>query len=492
MSIITQLNEVAFSNSRFDKAIYLIQKLLTKRTSKTMYRYGGAKGYDEFVKSKSGPGTGVLFLIKGGAAVRFNWEKKRSKSVAITSIDYWNEYVSDKRADKTMETTNFNTVVLVNLIAQLIKQPSAKKLKLEENTVGGEWDSLNEGKWKRTSLANFHTLAMNMFGKSDLTQKELYTIRDDTGFSPPSIIFDNHIEGTKPKVFRIPESDNVQISKGEREESVGEEKAIQNGVARADGVTVDELFEELEGMATMFRDGFVRSLLVTGGGGTGKTYTIVQILNQGGYKEGEGYKKLSGKISPMGLYTELFISREEEDMLVFDDIDSVFGSEESRNILKAALDTTGDRTITWKSPLTVDLSGLEGDEYEEELALIGDKIKTGQEVKLPNRFDFKGRVLFISNLPENKIEQAIISRSMHIDVTLSSQEVFDRMEVIMQHIEPANGQKVSIEQKQELLDELRATAKRHPNKYYSMRNFVKGLNIISSGTPDWKRYIKRT
>ena len=59
--------------------------------------------------------------------------------------------------------------------------------------------------------------------------------------------------------------------------------------------------------------------------------------------------------------------------------------------------------------------------------------------KMPSEIEFKGGVIFISNIPKDKMEQAIISRSLTIDVTLSRGEMFERIELVLDNINPGDG-----------------------------------------------------
>jgi DNA polymerase III delta prime subunit len=49
---------------------------------------------------------------------------------------------------------------------------------------------------------------------------------------------------------------------------------------------------------------------------------------------------------------------------------------------------------------------------------------------LPRSFNFEGRVIFISNMDQSKIDQAIRSRSMMIDLSMTKAQKIDRMEHI--------------------------------------------------------------
>ena len=50
------------------------------------------------------------------------------------------------------------------------------------------------------------------------------------------------------------------------------------------------------------------------------------------------------------------------------------------------------------------------------------------EVKLPNKIPFKGKMIFISNMPSEKIDQAIMSRSLFVDVKLTNQDKLARLQ----------------------------------------------------------------
>ena len=89
---------------------------------------------------------------------------------------------------------------------------------------------------------------------------------------------------------------------------------------------------------------------------------------------------------------------------MFDDCDAVLKDPVALNILKSALDSYGKRIISWNADMRDD--------------------------DLPRSFNFEGRVIFISNMDQDKIDQAIRSRSMMIDLSMSMDQKIDRMEFI--------------------------------------------------------------
>jgi hypothetical protein len=54
---------------------------------------------------------------------------------------------------------------------------------------------------------------------------------------------------------------------------------------------------------------------------------------------------------------------------------------------------------------------------------------------LPRSFNFEGRVIFISNMDQDRIDQAIRSRSMMIDLSMTLDQKIDRMEHIAKSAE---------------------------------------------------------
>jgi len=89
------------------------------------------------------------------------------------------------------------------------------------------------------------------------------------------------------------------------------------------------------------------SLLLMGEAGQGKTQGVVDTLNDSGIK----WAGIKGSTSAIGIY-KFFYDHKDHDVIVIDDSDAVFESEEAGNILKAAMDTQPERKITWSKQNT--------------------------------------------------------------------------------------------------------------------------------------------
>ena len=89
------------------------------------------------------------------------------------------------------------------------------------------------------------------------------------------------------------------------------------------------------------------SLLLMGEAGQGKTQGVVDTLNESGVT----WAGIKGSTSAIGIY-KFFYDHKDHDVIVIDDSDAVFESEEAGNILKAAMETHEQRKITWSKQNT--------------------------------------------------------------------------------------------------------------------------------------------
>ncbi len=89
------------------------------------------------------------------------------------------------------------------------------------------------------------------------------------------------------------------------------------------------------------------SLLLMGEAGQGKTQGVMDTLNASGVE----WTGIKGSTSAIGIY-KFFYEHRNHAVIVIDDSDAVFESEEAGNILKAAMDTHPERRITWSKQNT--------------------------------------------------------------------------------------------------------------------------------------------
>ena len=118
----------------------------------------------------------------------------------------------------------------------------------------------------------------------------------------------------------------------------------------------------------------------------------------------ERYGVVKGASSAIGLYKTLYEYAERGSVLVLDDCDTVLYDETSLNLLKAALDSGKKRKLSWLS----------------DSALL-------RREGIPDSFEFKGSVIFITNLKfeatRGKLKEhlnAILSRCHYLDLTMDT------------------------------------------------------------------------
>ena len=195
------------------------------------------------------------------------------------------------------------------------------------------------------------------------------------------------------------------------------ETAVAAAVEKSNRYDINTRFGFVEKLVNMVATGVQPSAVITGEGGLGKTYTVTKTLEANGYKDisdlaefqvgsiintRKCFTTVKGYSTAKGLYRTLFENN--KSIIVFDDCDAVLKDPVALNLLKGALDSYGKRIISWNADM--------------------------KDEDLPRSFEFTGRVIFISNMDQDKIDQAIRSRSMMIDLSMSLDQKIDRMEFI--------------------------------------------------------------
>ena len=215
--------------------------------------------------------------------------------------------------------------------------------------------------------------------------------------------------------------------------------------------TINQKFDILTNLTTMVVNDFTPSLVITGQGGLGKTHSVTKTIENNELTEYQ-FIFFKGYSTARGLYNALYDNNGK--LIVFDDCDSILEDKVAINILKSALDSYDKRTLTWMAKMS------KNDEY-------------------PQQFDFTGRIIFISNKSKNSIDQAILSRSLTVDLTMSSDEKIERMSFVLDRILP----EYEIEVKQEALEFL---SENKTNDNINFRTLIMISKIRKAFSDNWK------
>jgi len=213
----------------------------------------------------------------------------------------------------------------------------------------------------------------------------------------------------------------VKRSKREHLEYVirkASKESVDSTPVKESRFSINERFGFVSDMVAMLASGAQASVVVTGPGGLGKSFTVTKALVDCGMqdvslledfavgtilKTAKTFRVIKGYSTPKGLYRTLYENK--DGVIVFDDCDSVLKDATSMNLLKGALDSYSRRIISWRADI--------------------------KDEDLPTSFEFKGRVIFISNLASSNIDQAIITRSMAVDLSMTNKQKIERMQHLL-------------------------------------------------------------
>lgn len=249
-------------------------------------------------------------------------------------------------------------------------------------------------------------------------------------------------------------------------EIVGESQKVE--AAKDAKFNINARFGFVEQLVSMVADGVQPSAVITGQGGLGKTFTVTKTLETKGYKDisdlaefqvgtvlnaRKCFKMVKGFSTAKGLYRTLFENN--KGIIVFDDCDAVLKDPVALNVLKSALDSYGKRIISWNADF--------------------------RDEDLPRSFNFEGRVIFISNMDDGAIDQAIRSRSMMIDLSMNDDQKIERMAHIAESEEfMPEYDKTIVRDALELIKELKTEAKE-----ISLRTLI-SVSKVRASNSNWK------
>ena len=217
----------------------------------------------------------------------------------------------------------------------------------------------------------------------------------------------------------LPEVIRINVNTIEDLEFTGGQPMVPEVVARAAELVetddqvmdrIEQRFDILDQMTMATIAGDVRAMIVVGPPGVGKSYGVEKQLEKSGlFDKLSGrkikYEVIKGAMTPIGLYCTLYKHSDPNNVLVFDDCDSVFQDDVALNILKAALDSGKKRRICWNS----------------DSAML-------RREGVPDAFEFKGSAIFITNLKFDHLKskklqdhlEALQSRCHFLDLTLDT------------------------------------------------------------------------
>jgi len=239
-------------------------------------------------------------------------------------------------------------------------------------------------------------------------------------------------------------------------------------------------FEILKDMTKAVKAGDVRAMIVTGPPGVGKSFGVEEVLAKDDLFNTLGERKpryeiVKGAMSAIGLYSKLYQFSDAKNILVFDDCDSILLDDIALNILKAALDSSKKRTISWNTDSR--LLRSEG---------------------IPDKFEFKGGAIFITNLKFENVRSkklqdhlsALESRCHYIDLRMDT----DREKILRIQQIVKDGMLDSYELEDIAKDEVVKFINDHRGtmRELSLRTVLKVADLRKSFPANWQNMAKVT
>lgn len=245
---------------------------------------------------------------------------------------------------------------------------------------------------------------------------------------------------------------------------------------------IAEKFNVLEELSSGVIAGNLRSLIVTGPPGVGKSFGIEKQMQKSSIfdylaENKIRYKFIKGVISGIGMFVQLYKYSDSGNVLIFDDCD-IWEDQDAINILKGALDSKNVRRISWSKDSRI-----------------------LREEGIPNTFDFKGSVIFITNNAfdskrSGKIKphlDALKDRSLFLDLTINTES--DKMHRVKQVHRDADGglfAQYNFEngEGEEILEFMWKNKDRL--RELSLRTCLKIADLVRHSPSDWRNLAKHT
>lgn len=253
--------------------------------------------------------------------------------------------------------------------------------------------------------------------------------------------------------------------------------------------SINERFDFTRQLAKMVIEKKARALIIGGEGGIGKTYTVKEAFDQLGKVDAAtlmptiedlnpilvedteeeietkalaemsafkgDYVVIKGHASAKAIYRILWENRNRT--ILFDDCDKVLLDSTSVMLMKPALDSYEERWVSWR---------VEG---------------FAKDADLPSTFKFNGSIIFITNLPFSKIDEAVKTRCYKVDVSMTFPQRVERMEAVLPNVMPD----VPMEEKVDALNLVKENL--HRVKDVNFRALMNTITIRTDpDIDDWK------
>lgn len=212
------------------------------------------------------------------------------------------------------------------------------------------------------------------------------------------------------------------------------------------------------------------ALILCGPPGMSKTYTTRRTFHFKGMKPRKDYVIEKG--STLGLtstYSLLYENRNR--ILVLDDFDTPLMDPDTVNLLKAITDSYTRRIVSLPREKVYGQGG----------AGEGEVV-----IKAPDKFEFKGQIIIITNLRKEQIDPALLSRAPAYEVNFDTKKILDSLTDLMKYINPH----IEMKYKKEVYEYIIKLYANDPNIILNYRAFQSAVDARYGNPEGWKEMLQ--
>ncbi len=210
------------------------------------------------------------------------------------------------------------------------------------------------------------------------------------------------------------------------------------------------------------------ALIICGPPGMSKTYTTRRTLHFAGKRPGRDYVIEKGaSLGLLATYSLLYKNRKR--LLVLDDFDTPLTNQDVVNLLKSITDTYAKRIVSLPRE-----------------SVLGTLDKGEKTIGVPEKFEFNGQLIIITNLTKPQIDRALISRAPAFEVNYNIKEIFDSTKKMLKFINPSVNMKI----KEEVYDYILLLYKNDKNIDLSFRGVTSSIDARMGNPLGWRDMIK--
>lgn len=293
---IASLNEAKFSPKKLRKVADLLATIMGREIGGGKAALlGGSLGYEQFEKPGIGKGEGFKYLMSNGKMIRFGFLNKAKSQYMINQVDLWE--IGAKYDKPSMSVTLADWMNIVDVVKELKAVLNGEKFESFQKTR-----TLYESAPKKL-IAYGASKGVDYDGESDYKYTKM--------LKNLGVWDEDEYRGFKISTNTAEKNSTTKVLK-EADKKLEERKFADP----------DIIFDDIEDLTKIVGSGAQNSMIIAGMAGVGKTFHVEKSLKEMfGSPKGPDARwrhRKGAKLSPLGLYSDLFINR--TDMtIVYDD-----------------------------------------------------------------------------------------------------------------------------------------------------------------------------